>query len=67
MQQTQSLEIKTDPCETCLRFPECFGVDKSFCPLCTDHHGDVYQINSDGTLGHKIGTASILRGVLKNG
>ena len=34
MQQTQSLEIKTDPCETCLRFPECFGVDKLFCPLC---------------------------------
>ena len=33
MQQTQSLEIKTDPCETCLRFPECFGVDKPFCPL----------------------------------
>lgn len=58
MQQTQSLKIKTDPCETCLRFPECFGVDESFCPMCTDHDRD--EINSDGTLEHTIGTASIL-------
>lgn len=25
-------------------------------------HGDVYAINSDGTLGEKIGTCSILKG-----
>jgi hypothetical protein len=25
---------QTDPCETCLRWPECNGVDRDTCPLC---------------------------------
>ena len=37
-----------DPCETCLRWPECNGVDVLYCPLCeappqwpkTSHHID---------------------------
>ena len=23
-----------DPCETCLRWPECNGVDAAICPMC---------------------------------
>lgn len=34
MLQTPDLESTSDPCDLCLRFPECFGVDKPFCPLC---------------------------------
>lgn len=25
------------PCETCLRWPECNGVDADNCPLCKDY------------------------------
>lgn len=25
---------REDPCETCLRWTECNGVDREFCPLC---------------------------------
>lgn len=26
-----------DHCETCLRWPECNGVDAASCPLCKDY------------------------------
>lgn len=26
--------MKKDPCDTCLRWPECNGVDADTCPLC---------------------------------
>lgn len=26
--------MKKDPCDTCLRWPECNGVDANTCPLC---------------------------------
>lgn len=26
--------MNNDPCETCLRWPECNGVDADTCPLC---------------------------------
>lgn len=26
--------MNKDPCETCLRWPECNGVDADTCPLC---------------------------------
>lgn len=26
--------IDTDPCDTCLRWSECNGVEKDTCPLC---------------------------------
>lgn len=29
-------EPETDPCETCLRWGECHGVDVDFCPRCTE-------------------------------
>lgn len=25
---------QAEPCETCLRWDECLGVDADFCPLC---------------------------------
>ena len=30
-QQTQT-ETEPDPCDTCLRWPECVAVDADFCP-----------------------------------
>ncbi len=33
--QTQT-EAEPDPCEDCLRWPECFAVDADICP----HHAD---------------------------
>ena len=29
-----------DPCDTCLRWYECNGIDKTDCPLCNDSNGE---------------------------
>lgn len=51
----------TDPCETCLRWPECNGVDANTCPLCRWEENKLKYVPAGMAL-----TALDLEAVLKN-
>lgn len=49
------------PCETCLRWPECNGVDADNCPLCKDWAESKIREATEAAVAREIALPSLLQ------